>query len=673
MEENNQEQINVNQNLNEQPRFTPLGQVNEPKPKKKKSKLGVVIVLLVLLAAIIGGLAYYYFQIYTNPKVVYQQMIKKAADACTVSEPMPEEISTVKAKIKADVDLKLDEEYLEDGVEEILDIVNEIEAAVDLQMDINQEKMLLGVDSDYEGEKLIKLEALIDAKNEEGYLKLEPIINDVVDMESAEIDYESLQEGFDEVKEALEEVLKGANSIFVDEKAQKKAMRIFSDECAKIIKKEYVSKDKEKISVNGKDVNADKYVLKMTYEQMVNEFVTIYENLNKNEEFLNCWSDSKQIKSEFESMINSLKTEKIDETESTIAVNLYRTGLKQEFIRVDFVSESNGEKVTLRIEKQGEVYAYKAIMLGQEMFSGTVKVEKADEEITKLGLTLKIEKMMELALNVEVAASINGEFKGFDTKNAINPEEISEDEKQEIKENLENSKLYELIEEISEITGSAFMESLLEENPDLDDGKVQLPNEEEEELSQTDNNPTQEPNEENSNVTGVVVPSGDLVVFTKNNKNVAVDMDFEVEFYDENGMIVGSSINYLTAVGAGREVVVEMSNTPKNFSTYKIYVDETESEEIEYFDEIKVVHNNNGEEIVVQVKNNSQDEIKYMTVMAVYYNQGKVVGIDEDMVSEIAKGRSGNFTLDYPYDTEYNDVQFDEYKVYVTEAYSYNW
>ena len=307
------------------------------------------------------------------------------------------------------------------------------------------------------------------------------------------------------------------------------------------------------------------------------------------------------------------------------------------------------------------------------MFSGTVKVEKADEEITKLGLTLKIEKMMELALNVEVAASINGEFKGFDTKNAINPEEISKDEKQEIKENLENSKLYELIEEISEITGSAFMESLLEENPDLDDEKVQLPNEEEEEPSQTDNNPTQEPNEENSNVTGVVVPSGDLVVFTKNNKNVAVDMDFEVEFYDENGMIVGSSINYLTAVGAGREVVVEMSNTPKNFSTYKIYVDETESEEIEYFDEIKVVHNNNGKEIVVQVKNNSQDEIKYMTVMAVYYNQGKVVGIDEDMASEIAKGRSGNFTLDYPYDTEYNDVQFDEYKVYVTEAYSYNW
>ena len=56
MEENNQEQINVNQNLNEQPRFTPLGQVNEPKPKKKKRILLKIIlwILAFLLACIIA-------------------------------------------------------------------------------------------------------------------------------------------------------------------------------------------------------------------------------------------------------------------------------------------------------------------------------------------------------------------------------------------------------------------------------------------------------------------------------------------------------------------------------------------------------------------------------------------------------------------------------------------
>ena len=363
MEENNQEQINVNQNLNDEPRFTPLGQVNNSMPKKKKSKVGVLIVALLLLVAIIGGIAYYYFQVYTNPKLVYQQMIKNTANAVTLSEPIPEKISTVKAKMKADVDLKIDEAYLEDGIEEILDIINEIEATVEVQVDLDKEKMLLGVDSDYEGEKLVKLEALVDAKNEEGYFKLQPMIEEVVDMKTAELDYETLQDSFEEMRDTIEEALKEANSIFVDEKAQEKAMKIFGEECAKIVKDEYVSKEKEKISVDGKDTNADKYVLKMTYEQVINEFVTIYENLNKNEEFLNCWKDSKQIKSEFETIINSLKTEKMPETEMTITVNLYRIGLKQDVVRVDFIAEEEGQEVVIQIEKQKDTYAYKATMM----------------------------------------------------------------------------------------------------------------------------------------------------------------------------------------------------------------------------------------------------------------------------------------------------------------------
>ena len=672
MEENNQEQINVNQNLNDEPRFTPLGQVNNSMPKKKKSKVGVLIVALLLLVAIIGGIAYYYFQVYTNPKLVYQQMIKNTANAVTLSEPIPEKISTVKAKMKADVDLKIDEAYLEDGIEEILDIINEIEATVEVQVDLDKEKMLLGVDSDYEGEKLVKLEALVDAKNEEGYFKLQPMIEEVVDMKTAELDYETLQDSFEEMRDTIEEALKEANSIFVDEKAQEKAMKIFGEECAKIVKDEYVSKEKEKISVDGKDTNADKYVLKMTYEQVINEFVTIYENLNKNEEFLNCWKDSKQIKSEFETIINSLKTEKMPETEMTITVNLYRIGLKQDVVRVDFIAEEEGQEVVIQIEKQKDTYAYKATMMGEDIFSGTIKIQDVDKETKRMELTLEVEKMMELALNMEIAASINGEFEGFDTKNAINPEELSEDEKQKIKDSLENSKLNELIEEISEITGSDVVGDSFE-GLEVPSDDTQSPSEDEDDLSQTDNNATQVPNEENSDATGVIAANGNLVVFTKNNKKVPVDMDFEVEFYDENGMIVGSSMDYLTAVGAGREVVVEMTNTPKNFATYKIYIDESESEEIEYFDKIKVVHNDNGEEIVVQVKNNSEDEIENMTVTVVYYNQGKVVGIDENMEFDVAKGRSGNFTLDYPCDSEYNEVQFDEYKVYVTEVYNYNW
>jgi len=674
MEENNQEQINVNQNLNEQQRFTPLGQVNEPTPKKKKSKIGVVIVLLVLLAGIIGGLAYYYFQVYTNPKVVYQQMIKSGVNNLLTTEELPSEISTMKAKMKADVDIKLADDYLEEGMEEILDIVNEIDAAIELQMDINEEKMFLGVDSNYEGEKLLKVDALIDAKKEETHFKFEPVFEDVIELPIESADYEELQDSFKEMKKALEEALKEVDTVFADKAARKKATKILSEELAKLVKDDYVSKENEKITINGKEIKASKYVFKMTYEQMLNEYITIFNNLKNNEEFWNCYKNKDELKKTFEALIEELEKVDFEEVDMTISVNLYRTGLKQEFARVDFIAESKGEEIAIGIEKQENTFAYKATMNGENIFSGTAKLEKIDEETTKLLLTLKVEEIVDLALNMEIAGSINGKFEAFDTKNAKNIEDFSEDEQEEILEKLEDSKLYELVEEISEITGTDVMGDSLGQLDSSTDESIQIPNENEEEEQQTqaDNNATQMPNEGNSNVNGVVAKNGDLIVFTKNNKNVPVDMDFEIEFYDENGMILGSKTGMLTAVEAGREVAVKITNPPKNFKTYKIYVDEEESREIEFFNQIEVTHNNNGEEIVAQVKNNSQKEIENITVMVVYYNKGEIIGCAEDIAIDVSAGRAGNFTFDYPMDAEYNDIEFDDYKVIVTEAYTYD-
>lgn len=670
MEENNQEQINVNQNLNEQPRFTPLGQVNEPMPKKKKSKIGVVVFLFILLAGIIGGLAYYYFQVYTNPKVVYQQMIKTGVNNLLKTEEVPKEISTIKAKMKADVDIKLADQYLEEDVEEILNIINEIESALEIQMDIKQEKMYIGADSNYEGEKLLKLDALIDAKKEETYIKFEPMFEDVLEIE--DLDYEEIQETFKELKKEIEKALEEIDTIFTDDAARKKATKILSEEFAKIVKDEYVSKENEKISINGKETNATKYAFKMTNKQFVNEFSTVFNNLKDNEEFLKCYKNKDELKSILESSIEELDID-LGGFDATIAINLYKTGLKQEFARVDFVVESQGEEVKIKIEKQEDTLVYNANISGENVVSGTIKIEKKDKETARLELTIKVEDVVEVALNLEVAGAINREFEAFDTKNSKKLEEFSDDEKEEILEKLEDTKLYELVEDISEITGTNLIEDSFGVLENTTEEIIEIPNENEEDDNQTNNDVTQITNEENSNVKGVVAKDGKLILFTKNDKKVAVDMEFEVEFYDENGVIVGSDTEQLTAVGAGREVAVQMSDLPKNFKNYKVYVDEEKSEQIEFFDKIEVTHNNNGDNIVVQVKNNSQEEIENIMVLVVYYNQGEIVGSDYDMVFDVKKGRSGNFTLYAPYDSEYNEIKFDDYKVIVTEAFNSNW
>ncbi len=172
---------------------------------------------------------------------------------------------------------------------------------------------------------------------------------------------------------------------------------------------------------------------------------------------------------------------------------------------------------------------------------------------------------------------------------------------------------------------------------------------------------------------GSVTERGKLVVFAKNNNNVAVDMEIEVEFYDANNTIVGSDSEELLGIGSNGEIAVEMYDTPENFDNYKIYVDVEKTNEISYYDQLEVAHNNNGEEIAVQVKNNSQDVIEYISVSVVYYQGDKVVGIDDDIESDIKSGRSANFNLDFPYDKNYDDIEFDNYKVFVNGAYSFNW
>ena len=172
---------------------------------------------------------------------------------------------------------------------------------------------------------------------------------------------------------------------------------------------------------------------------------------------------------------------------------------------------------------------------------------------------------------------------------------------------------------------------------------------------------------------GAVTDSGKLVVFATNGNDVAVDMKIEVEFYDANGTIVGSDSDDLRAVGAKSEIAVEMWSTPESFDNYKIYVDVEQTKEISYFDKLELVHNNNGNEIEVQEKNNSDDTIEFISVSVVYYQGDKVVGYDYGIQSDIKSGIAANFTLNFPYNREYDNVNFDNYTVFITEAYKYNW
>lgn len=166
--------------------------------------------------------------------------------------------------------------------------------------------------------------------------------------------------------------------------------------------------------------------------------------------------------------------------------------------------------------------------------------------------------------------------------------------------------------------------------------------------------------------------NGKLIVFITNKNSEAVSLEIEVEFYDENNQLVKSGKDSLNGVRPNSEAALEIYETPENYSTYKIYADaEIDDFYITYDKELEVSDNNTGEEIAVQVKNNSENKIDWLSISVVFYKEGKTVGISEGLESDIKAGRSANFNISYAYDKNYDDVEFDDYKVFINEAYTY--
>jgi len=177
---------------------------------------------------------------------------------------------------------------------------------------------------------------------------------------------------------------------------------------------------------------------------------------------------------------------------------------------------------------------------------------------------------------------------------------------------------------------------------------------------------------DNVSTKGALAKNGRLIVFAENKNDFAIRMNIEVEFYDEEEKIVKSGKDSLYGVRPSSEIAVEIYDTPESFATYKIYVDaEKEDSYITYDKELELTDNNTGEEVAVQVKNNSENKIDWLTVSVVYYKDKEPVGISEGLESDIKPGRAANFNVGYAYDKNYDDVEFDDYKVFINEAYTY--
>lgn len=172
----------------------------------------------------------------------------------------------------------------------------------------------------------------------------------------------------------------------------------------------------------------------------------------------------------------------------------------------------------------------------------------------------------------------------------------------------------------------------------------------------------------------MVLENGDILVFVENKNKSEISFTLNIEYYDEEGTKVGSNSDSIIGLSGGEKTVVRFYHSDRKYKEYELSTEKMNSTYFESHKEdvsITSKDDKEEEEVVVTLKNNSKNKLDCAKVAVVYYKNGKVVGYSSDSEYDIDANKAVALYVYHPYDSNYNDIEFDKYEVYLVEAYSY--
>ncbi len=426
----------------EEVKFKPIS--NSEKPKKK-SKLALVIFILIILIALAGA-AVYYFMIYTNPTRAYKHFVKEGISTLLDTKEV-EDLDKVNATVKLDADLDLEEDLIE---EDILDLINNIDLALNVQMDKTNKQMVMKLDSEYKSEELLNVEMYIDANKEKTYLYAKEYIDKYLMI--PDIEYGEIEEIFNSETMSIQEI--------VD---IEKIKEILIKQLTNMIKDEYCSKETEGLLNNI-------YILKMNAKQLTKEFKKVLENLKDNDEFIESFKEYKNdVKDALEEMIDELDPESVSK-DIKLEIKIYTKGISQDISKVTarvyddeneiaFNIELN-EKMLIELkvveddeelfeakveEKEDKKYEFEVYEEDKEIVTGSIKINENKDNKLNAELEMSVEDIGTIKLKMESEYETEKEIDKIDTNKAVNIDKLTEQELEDIMTKIEDSKIYEIV------------------------------------------------------------------------------------------------------------------------------------------------------------------------------------------------------------------------------------
>lgn len=418
--------------------------MKEKTEKNKGISLIVLIMLIVLLIVMVCG-AVYYFMVYSNTEQIYKRLIDTSMKEYGESIQQ-EQYKTISAEIGANVNVDLEESNKE--TDKIVELINALDIALNVQMDREDKKMAVKLEADYKNEDLLNADMYADVEKEKMYTNVEQIFDKYVEMDMD-----------DEISKNLKEIFETMNTN-ENEASLKKAIEIMREELKKVIKPEYCSSEKEEITINDKKINATKNIITMTSEQLSDEFITLFTNLKNNQEFLNCYENSEDMVYAFEELIEQLEDVKNSTNEINFKISLYTTGITHKVVKVNIEVVEDEEIIKVDIAKIDENNCEILVSYEEESVKANIikaNIKKISENESECIVEVNIPNTGKIILNFNVSCTLNEEMEQFDDRNTINIEDMTQEDTNKMIEKFSKTKLYELIDEFS---GGLFTKSL---------------------------------------------------------------------------------------------------------------------------------------------------------------------------------------------------------------------
>ena len=398
----------------------------EPKKANNGSKHSVItlVVIIAVVAVVIGALCLVLFGS-KSPEKIYKGMLSKAINESLAGDAATANSAIVESTVKISTDI--------DDAKDMLDGL-----AVDAKVQYDRAAQQAVVD-------------LNVAKGKEKYLNLRAmgdLLNKVAAVEETNLYKKMVKADIpDEFYDQLEEILGKDYTFETDAAANKKAAKILYSTIESNIKPEWFSKEKVTTQDNGKLTDNMLTIRETELEDLI---VATVKSLRTNNDFLNCFT----YRDEIVDMLDSIQDEVEDMSDEDVVytVHLYTKGNKFAGAALVHKDEYYEEEEIIEIEKKSK----KEYEIRFETNDGsdlevlqTIKVvaNKLDTNDLDVEVTIDIEDEGYITVAATTNAKYNKSIELLDVSKAVDYTELTEDDMQEIMDNLQESPLYDLVEQ----------------------------------------------------------------------------------------------------------------------------------------------------------------------------------------------------------------------------------